>query len=576
MKTVLRYVLTYKKSAIIALLLMGVELTVELLQPMLMGVIIDQGVVEQDMEAIMIWGGLLLFLSLLAFASGITNSFFAANVSQGVGHDVRRDLFTRIQSFTADQFQRFATSSLITRMTNDVTQVQSFLFMAMRIMLRAPLFIIGGLILAFTVHAGLASILLLAVPFLFLFMLWMMGKGVRLFREVQVRLDAVNRVIRENLVNMRLIKAFDRGDYEQHRFDEVNRPLMDENKKALRLLELTMPAVMLAMNIVLVVVLWYGAADLRVGDAQAGQVVAVLNYGTRIMFSFSTFSFLLMVFSRGRASTTRIAEVLHKDAGEEVDTYDEMYTIKGDVSFEDVSFRYPGMNVDVIKHLSFSANAGETIGILGETGSGKTSLLQLLPRLYSPTEGQIRIDQKDIHSHSVPSLRRGIGFVTQEAHLFSGTIADNIRWGDEQADMEQVKQAAQEAHIHDFIMSLPNQYETNLGQKGVNLSGGQKQRLSLARAMIKRPAILLLDDSTSALDAQTETSVLHTLEHLSCTTFIVAQKISSVQAADHILLLQDSELIAKGTHSELMQHSDVYNNIFQSQLQREEVHDGSI
>lgn len=552
-----------------AIFLMLVELGVELSQPFLMGVIIDQGILQKDMGAVTLWGGLLLGLSLVAFVAGIASSFFAANASQGIGHDLRRDMFEKIQAFSPVHFQSFPTSSLITRLTNDVTQIQGFLFMGMRIMLRAPLFIIGGMIMAFVVHAKLAGILLMAVPFLFILMFWIMTIGVRLFQKVQKRLDGVNRVIRENLVNMRLVKAYERGEHERQGFLEVNIPLMKTNKKALRLMESTMPMVMFGMNAALVALLWFGSVELQTGGANEGELVSVLNYGTRIMFSFSVFTFLIMMFSRGRASATRITEVLHEDSTSQVwkDT-SPTREIVGAVHFDSVSFSYPSSEIPALHNVSFSVNAGQTVGILGETGSGKSSLTQLIPRLYEPSTGKIYIDHHDSNELNVQSLREQVGYVPQEAHLFTGTIRENIAWGKGNASEDDIQQAAKEANIHHFIKGLAEGYETQIGQKGVNLSGGQKQRLSIARALVKKPSILILDDSTSALDANTEADILETLEKLRCTVFIIAQKISSVKEADHILVLHQGSIVDEGNHDQLIKESQMYQRIYESQVQK--------
>ncbi|QHE54044.1 ABC transporter ATP-binding protein [Pontibacillus sp. HMF3514] len=569
MKAVLTYLRSYKFSFVMAIVLMLVELAVELSQPFLMGVIIDQGILQKDMSAVATWGGLLLGLSLVAFAAGIASSFFAANVSQGVGHDLRRDMYEKIQAFSPIHFQSFPTSSLITRLTNDVTQVQGFLFMGMRIMLRAPLFIIGGMIMAFVVHAQLAGILLMAVPFLFILMFWIMTKGVRLFQKVQKRLDGVNRVIRENLVNMRLVKAYDRGEYERQGFLNVNIPLMKSNKTALRLMETTMPIVMFGMNVALVALLWFGALELRTNGAQEGELVSVLNYGTRMMFSFSVFTFLIMMFSRGRASATRITEVLHQESTSEVwkDTSPQK-DISGSITFESVSFSYPSSQVPALHDVSFNIGAGEMVGILGETGSGKSSLTQLIPRLYEPTSGTIYIDGQDSSEINIKALRKQVGFVPQEAHLFTGTIRENIAWGKDDATNEEIQRAAEEANIHRFIESLAEGYDTQIGQKGVNLSGGQKQRLSIARALVKKPSVLVLDDSTSALDANTEADILRTLQELKCTVFIIAQKISSVKEADHIIVLRQGSIVDQGNHNALLQNSKMYQRIYESQVQK--------
>lgn len=572
MKILFKFFGPYKLAMGIALFFTILELAVELYQPVVMQIIIDDGIIAGNLDVVYGWGGLLLGLSLLAFIGGIVNSFYAAKASQGIGYDIRKGQFHKIQEFAFHQFQKFPTSSLITRLTNDVTQIQNFIFMGLRIGLRAPLFILGGVIMAYTVNVKLANILIFSIPILLLITIWLLHKGVNLFQRVQKKLDSVNRVIRENLMAMRLVKAYAREDFEEERFVKVNTALMDDNKRALRILELTMPILMFGMNAAMLVILWIGYKELNMGAAQAGEIVAVINYATRIMFSFTVFSFLMMSYSRSKASTSRIREVLEVETEELQVKPPELQSIHGDIEFEDVSFRYK--DEYVLKDLSFSIKAGELVGILGETGSGKSSLFQLIPRLYEAAKGQILIDGKSIDSVNLDHLRSQIGLVPQEAHLFTGTVKENIQWGKNDASLEEVIQAAKEAEIHDFIMSLPEQYETKIGQKGVNFSGGQKQRLSIARALVRKPSILLLDDSTSALDARTEARILKTLRNQSCTILLIAQKISSVKEADNILLLQDGKLMANGDHATLLEESSYYQKIYNSQAEEKGVGNG--
>ncbi len=549
---------------------MLVELVVELIQPLFMAKIIDDGILQEDLTTVAIWGGILIAISLIAFAAGIINSFFAANVSQGAGYDLRDDMFRKVQEFTSKNFQRFATPTLITRMTNDVTQIQNLIFMFMRIALRAPLFIIGGLVMAFTVHKELATILLLSVPVMLLFLFWILTKGVTYFRRVQEKLDNLNTIIRENLAGIRLIKGFNRGDYEESRFQGANNSLMNDNKKALWLMELAMPMVMLGMNLIILVILWFGAIGLNVGTAQAGEVVAIINYATRMMFTFSVFTFLIMVFSRGKASANRITEILDAE-GETIDNRGDGANkkIQGAIRFQEVNYTYPGMKVPAIEAITFEAKAGETIGILGETGSGKSTLLHLIPRLQEASDGQVFIDGLPIEHYDVKALREQISLVPQEIHLFSGTVMENIQWGKNDASEEEVIEAAKDAQIHAFISTLPDGYQTRLGQKGVTFSGGQKQRLSIARALIRNPNILMLDDSTSALDAHTESRLMTSLRKKDCTVLIVAQKISSLKAADKILLMHQGKIIGSGDHPSLLRNNGYYQQVYQSQQEAE-------
>ncbi|MCF6139042.1 ABC transporter ATP-binding protein [Pseudalkalibacillus berkeleyi] len=569
MRKVFSYLPTYKISVSVALSLMILELIVELFQPLIMAKIIDEGIVTKDMDVVLIWGGVLLGVSLIAFAAGITNSYFAAHASQGVGHDLRRDLFQKVQAFSSKHFQTFSTPGLVTRLTNDVTQVQGVLFMLMRIAMRAPLFIIGGIVMSFVVHPGLATILLLSVPIMLLFLFFILKKGMVLFRKVQERLDRINTVIRENLAGIRLIKGFNRGAYEEKRFKGVNRTLMDENKKALWVMEVAMPVVMLGMNVVIILILWFGAMQLDMNTVQAGELVAVINYATKIMFTFTVFTFLIMNYSRGSASAKRIEGVLEETTGPlHAPGEDLKPAFNGGIRFENVTYQLINQQT-VLRNISFTIHPGETVGILGETGSGKTTLLNLIPRLLEHTEGKILIDETNINDVNIEYLRSRMSIVPQEAHLFSGRIVDNIRWGKEDATENEVVQAAKDAQIHDFIESLPEGYETLLGQKGVSLSGGQKQRLSIARALVRDPDILILDDSTSALDAHTEKRLLTMLKEKACTVILVAQKISSVRNADQILIIDDGEFIGIGNHHDLLRSNPYYQSVYESQMEED-------
>ena len=569
MAKVLAILKPYRIAVAIALSLMLTELAVELIQPLLMAKIIDEGILQNDLQEILKWGGIMLAASFAAFAAGVINSFYAAHVSQSFGFDVRKSLYDKVQSFSFANFNLFPTSSLITRMTNDITQLQNTVFMSLRIMMRAPLLIIGGLIMAFVVDVKLALILSAVAPFLFLFLFWVMGKGGALFKAVQEKLDSVNSVMQENLTGIRLIKAFVRRNHEVKRFARTNEDLRDGTVKALRLMEVTMPVLLFIMNLSILGVLWFGSIQVNAGDVKVGEVVAIVNYATRITAAFSIFSWIIMAFSRARASANRVTEVLDTevDLTDRQESHDRkgLTVSRGEIHFKDVSFKYPGTSEKVLDGISFTIHPGETVAIMGATGSGKTSLFQLIPRLYDVTEGRVEIDGRDVRELKMENLRRKIGFVPQEALLFTGSVKENISWGKEDAAMEEITEAAVNAQIHETIMKLPQGYETRVGQKGVNLSGGQKQRLSIARALVRKPKILLLDDSTSALDMKTEAKLLSSLKQYTCTTMIITQKISTAMGADRILLLEDGVLLAEGDHETLLKTSGLYKRIFQSQ-----------
>lgn len=570
MLKVLSFLKSYKKPIYFALFLMLIELFIELWHPLLIAKIIDEGILKNDLSVVLTWGGVMIGLTFIGFIAGIINSFYAAYVSQGFGYDVRKSLFYKVQSFSFANLNQFATSSLITRLTNDVSQMQGLVFMGLRIMVRAPLLIIGGVIMALFVNWKLAIILVVIIPLLLLFLVWLMGKGVKQFRFVQEKLDAVNSVMRENLIGMRIIKVFLRKKHEQNRFAKASQELKDSTIGALRLIELTMPVLMLIMNVSILFILWFGSFQVTNGAANIGEIVAIVNYATRIMFAFSVFSFILMNLARGKASSSRIVEVLDAeiDLVDGVETPFPQENNLEKLKFEDVSFYYPSTNVAVLKNISFTACPGEIVALLGATGSGKTSLFQLIPRLYDVSSGEIFVDNVNIRNMKLAFLRNQIGFVPQETRLFSGTVKDNICWGKEDATIEEIIEAAKAAQIHETIVKQPKQYDTVLGQKGVNLSGGQKQRISIARALIRKPQILLLDDSSSALDLHTESKILKAIKGLSCTTFIITQKISTVMVADKILLLESGAIVAQGDHESLLSNSLLYQKIYQSQYQQ--------
>lgn len=551
----------------IAIVLMLIELAVELWQPLLMAQIIDQGIAANDLHTVIKYGGIMLGISLLAFIAGITNSFFAAYASQNFGYDLRKNLYEKVQSFSFANFNKFPTSSLITRMTNDVNQLQMTLFMSLRIALRAPLLVIGGIVMALSVNFKLALGFVLVIPPLFVFLFWIMRRSTKLFKLVQGKLDQVNSVMRENLSGIRLIRAFSRGSHESQRFKRSNQELMDRTVFALRITETAIPVLLFFLNITVLVVLWFGNLDINNGTVSVGEVVAVVNYTARITTAFSMFSWIIMVYSRAIASTGRIEEVLDSEA----DLYGGLNKLEmvnqqgGRIEFEHVSFRYPDTKADVLSDIHFRIESGETVAVLGATGSGKSSLFQLIPRLYDTTEGTVKIDGVDVRTLEFDHLRKQIGYVPQEALLFTGSIKDNLAWGKEDASLEEMIQATEDAQIHKTITKLPEQYDTMIGQKGVNLSGGQKQRLSIARALIKKPRILLLDDSTSALDLKTEAKLLDALKQYQCTTLIITQKISTAKEADQILILEDGKMIAAGDHHYLMDKSKLYQDIYRSQ-----------
>ena len=511
MQKVLTFIKPYKVAAIVAALLMLVELAVELWLPLFMADIIDNGIAKENLSVITELGIWMLVLTVISFVASIINTYLASYVSQYFGFDLRKALFEKVQSFAFADFNRFPTSSLLTRLTNDVNQVQLVVFMGLRIMVRAPLLVVGGVVMAFVVDVQLALLLTAAIPLVIVFLYFVMKKGVPLFSSVQEKLDRVNGVMRENLVGVRLIKAYLRSKHEQKRFKNVNENLMSQTVTSLRLIELATPVLLILMNVAIVAVIWFGGVKVVAGTAQVGEISAIITYGTRITVALTMFSFILMLLSRARASAYRMQEVLDTDTYSEEESGLKPSSLEK-LQFHHVSFRYPDSEDDVLRDINFTAEKGQLIGVMGATGSGKSSMVQLIPRLYEPSEGHISFNGLDETAIHLDELRSRIGVVPQEVVLFSGTIRENIRWGREDASTEEVEAAAKAAQIHSFILTLPNQYDTVLGQKGINLSGGQKQRLSIARALIRHPEILILDDSTSALDLNTEVELQKALE----------------------------------------------------------------
>ena len=570
MLKVLGYVKPYKWAAIIAFLLMLLELSVELIQPLMMAKIIDDGIIAENLQVIWLYGSLLVGFSILTLLAGVVNSYFSAHVAQGFIYDLRLDIFKKIQSFTMTTYLRFPTSGLITRLTNDVTQVSNVVYMSLRIMMRAPLMVVGSLIMALIVNIKLALFLLIGAPLLLFFLYYMVVRGVAYFATVQKRLDRVNRVLQESLQAIRLVKAYMRGQYETSRFAKVSDHLRFDTVKAMRMMELILPVLLLVMNISLLAVLWFGGKMVQAGDTQVGDLVAIVNYAMRMTGAFSMFSFIIISFSRAKASAERIEEVLAVEEG--LETFDEKRVDEaieegqiGTVRFEQVSFTYPGTEQEVLRDVSFEVAAGEKLAIMGATGAGKSTLLQLIPRFYETTKGRVIVHGRDVQQWGLDDLREMIGFVPQQSMLFTGSIYENLSWGKEDAALDEVQAAAAQAQIHHAVESFPDAYDTRVGQKGVNLSGGQKQRLSIARALLRKSPILILDDSTSALDVKTEAALWEALEGERATMLVVTQKVRTAKGADRILLLEEGAAVAFGTHAELMRTSALYRAIADSQ-----------
>lgn len=572
MQTFTRFLGRYKAYVVVAIMLMLIELTVEVAQPLMMSKVIDEGIVAGNVNSILLWGGLLLGTTIFAFAIGILSSFYSAHVSQNFGFDLRQSLYECIQRMSYNTFSKFQEASLLTRISNDVNQVQNAVFMGMRIMLRAPLLVITSLIMALALNAKLAIYLLIAFPILAIFLGWLMVRNNKLFRIVQQKLDQVNKVMQQSLMSVRLIRVFGRMSHENNQFQHKNEQLRARTVATMIFAELSNPIVLILINSCILFMLWAARNQIQAGSSiTVGEIVAVVNYAMRITGALSMISMIVNGIARASASMQRVDEVFAVADSEQAEAKAsaEGVHMEGDICFSGVCFTYPESNMNTLSDVSFQVKSGQLLAIMGATGSGKTSILQLIPRMYHADAGVITIDRKPVEHYALHQLRMNIGYVPQEIMLFSGTVADNIRWGKLDATLDEVVEAAKLAQIHDTIIELPQGYDTMIGQKGVNLSGGQKQRLSIARALVRKPAILLLDDCTSALDVETERRLLDAIGELSCTVLLVTQKMSTTVRADSVLIVDDGKVMKQGTHEELMLHSSLYRKIHQSQRGKE-------
>lgn len=573
MLKLIKFLKPHWKIALLAPVLMLLEVAMDLYQPTLMAAIIDEGVAQGDVPLIIRTGVIMIAAAAIGFIGGFGCTIASSTASYRYGTDLRHALFKKIQEFSFANLDQFKTSSLITRLTNDVTIVQNTVLMALRMMIRAPFMALGGLIMALSLNVPLAAVLLVAIPVLAVAMAVIIRVGFPYFKLVQEKLDRVNTVTRENLAGVRVVKAFVRGEWEKQRFAAANDELINTSIKAFKIVALAMPLIMLVMNFTVVAIIWFGGIMINQGRIQVGEVLAFANYTMMILMSVMSVAFILMSLSRFKASGERLVEVLEAKVDIQSSPNPLPYApAEGRVEFCNVSFRYPNsQGRPVLENISFTAEPGQTIAIVGETGSGKSTLVSLIPRLYDVTEGAVLIDGHDVRDLDLTLLREKIGFVLQDTILFSGTIKENIMWGNENADFSEVTAKAEAASAHDFITSFPDGYDTTLGQRGVNLSGGQKQRISIARALMKNPVILILDDSTSSVDMATEARIQRALrrEIRNCTTFIIAQRISSVMDADKIIVLDQGTIAGEGTHQELLQTNRVYQEICYSQINQE-------
>ena len=573
MKRYWKYIKPYLPAFICGPLLMIVEVIGEVLLPKFMANIINIGAANQDVPYIITMGIVMVVTALLMMAGGIGGAYFAAKAAISFAADIRKDTFEKVQKFSFANLDQYNTGSLVTRLTNDVTQVQNLINMALRMMLRAPGMLIGALIMAFMMNRELAAVILVVIPILVILIGIVIKTAFPRFTIMQKKLDTLNSTIQEMLTNVRVIKSFVRGDYEEEKFSRANEDLKKSSLSAFNVVILNMPIMMLMMNLTTLGVVWFGGKQILVGRMPVGDLTAFTTYIVQILMSLMMLAMVLLQSSRAMASLHRITEVLDAriDLTDENSAQKDKRVENGTVEFKDVSFRYYKENKEpVLSHINFKIDSGKILGIIGSTGSGKTTLVQMIPRLYDPDEGEVLVDGVNVKEYSLEHLREGVGMVLQKNVLFSGTIRENLMWGDENASEEEVEKAAAAAQAG-FVRDFTEGYETELGQGGVNVSGGQKQRLCIARALLKKPKILILDDSTSAVDTATEAKIRESFSgRLKETTkIIIAQRITSVMEADEILVLDEGEIVGKGTHEELLKTCEAYQEIYYSQMDKE-------
>jgi ATP-binding cassette subfamily B multidrug efflux pump len=556
--------------ACLAPLLMIVEVSMDLLQPKLMADIIDIGIVNQNLKYVFITGGKMILAALIGFLGGAGASVFCSIAAMNMGEKLRYGLFDKVQTLGFVEIDKFKTSSLITRLTNDVSQVQNMMLMALRSAVRAPFLCLGGIIMAVALSPKLSIVFLVAVPVILIAVIIILKRSFPLFTFVQEKIDLVNTVMRESILGIRVIKAFTIEARQAERFGEANFDLMDKGAQAQNMNMLLWPVVILVMNVSVVAVLWSGGNLVNRGTLEIGKIMAAVNYLVQIMQALIRVVITVLNFSRAKASTDRINEVLN--AIPSLREPESSVAMKGfDIEFKKVSFRYNEHSDNVLTDISLKIPEGEKVGIIGATGSGKSSLINLIPRLYDATAGQVLIGGIDVKNIKLKTLRENIGVVLQDNILFSGTIADNLKFGNYHAGWEAIEDAARDAQAAEFIMEKENAYQSLVEQRGKNLSGGQKQRLAIARTLIKNPKILIMDDSTSALDMATEAGLQSAVRRrmTNCTVLIIAQRISAVGDADQIIVLDKGKIAARGTHKELLKKSEIYRSIAVSQLGEE-------
>lgn len=575
MKRYFKYIKPYLPYFIIGPIMMICEVIASIQLPALVADIINNGAAAGDISYIINSGVKMVVIICIAIITGVGAAYCAAKASVSFASDLRADIFKKIQMFSFSNIDKFSTGSLITRLTNDVTQVQNVVNLSLRLMLRAPGMLIGGIIMAFSINKTLAMIFIIIVPVLSIAICGIIKAAFPKFNLMQKKIDILNSNVQEALTNIRVIKSFVREDFEKHKFEKSNEELKESSLSAFRTVIIQTPIMTLAMNIATLAVVWYGGKMVMVKDIPIGDITAFITYITQILMSLNMLTMILLQCTRSASSLRRINEIFNTtvDLADSEEVFKCKYVVtKGEVTFKNVSFKYYKDNKEkVLDNINLSIKGGEVVGIIGSTGCGKSTLVQLIPRLYDVDEGEVLIDGINVKKYSLKNLREAVGMVLQKNVLFSGTINENLMWGNDGATQKEIKDMANAAEVGTFIESLGDGYETELEQGGVNLSGGQKQRICIARTLLRKPKILILDDSTSAVDTATESKIRDSLKnHLNDTTkIIIAQRISSVRDSDKIIVMDDGVIVGVGTHEELLNMCPTYSEIYYSQMDKE-------
>lgn len=570
MKKYWQILLRYRKSVLLSPFLVLIVALCETVQPLFMAEIVDNGVMKSDLSVVTRIGTYMVLISIAGMLVNVLNVYLSSYTSVGFGTDLRAALFTKIQQLSFAEIDRFSPASLITRLTSDISRIQQVVLMSMRMLLRSPLMLAMAVFFVVRTNAGLALTLIAAIPVLGIAVYLILRKGFPYFLKVQQKIDQLNEVVRENLINIRVVKSFVREDFETKKFIRSSEELRDMVIRASDIIVSIFPVMQLVTNLSIIAILWVGGRKVISGELQVGQLISFVNYLTQVLMSLMLLSMIIMTIARASASSGRILEVLDTMPSL-IDTPEGLlnrYRItRGEIRFREVSFRYRDGETDVLRNISFHIQPGQTVAVAGATGSAKSSMVQLIPRLYDVTAGEIVIDGVPVTAYNLAELRSQIGMVLQKNELFSGTIADNLRWGKPDATLSEIEEAARVAQADGFIRSFPEGYDTWLGRGGVNLSGGQKQRLCIARALLRKPRILILDDSTSAVDSETELRIRNNLNRWlgDTTVLIITQRIHTMQSADKIILLDDGGISAVGTPGELLRTSEMYREIYNSQ-----------